>query len=86
MALSEPVERVRRLGPTPDVGALVMIEQAIDLYAAGYTHLDERRIALDILLRDLARLRTIEPDLDVFIAQVESYIDSLHCQLTRQAA
>ena len=86
MSLSEPVERLRRLGPTPDVGAIVLIEQAIDRYAAGYARLDERGIALDILLRDLARLRTVEPDRDAFIAQVENYIDSLHRQLTRQAA
>ena len=86
MSLSEPIERVRRLGAMPRVGAIIIIEQAIDLYVAGYTCLDDRGIALDILLRDLARLRILEPDLDGFIAEVEGYIDLLHRQLTRQAA
>ena len=86
MSLSEPVELVRRLAATPHVGAMIVIEQAIDRYAAGYTRLDERGIALDILLRDLARLRTVEPDLDPLITKVEGYIDFLHRQLTRQAA
>ena len=86
MSLSEPVELVRRLAAKPHVGAMNVIEQAINRYAAGYIRLDERGIALDILLRDLARLRTVEPDLDPFIAEVEGYIDSLHRQLTRRAA
>ncbi|MEL6062896.1 MULTISPECIES: hypothetical protein [unclassified Methylobacterium] len=86
MSLSEPVELVRRLGAAPPVGAIVVVEQAVDLYIAGYARLDDRGVALDILLRDLARLRILEPDLDVFIAEVEGYIDLLHRQLTRQAA
>ena len=86
MSLSEPVELVRRLGTAPPVGAIVLAEQAVDLYIAGYTRLDDRSIALDILLRDLARLRVLQPDLDGFIADVEGYIDLLHRQLTRQAA
>lgn len=86
MSLSEPVELVRRLGTAPRIGAIVLAEQAIDTYVAGYTRLDDRGIALDILLRDLARLRLLEPDLDPFISEVESYIDLLHRTLSHQAA
>jgi hypothetical protein len=86
MSLSEPVELVRRLGAAPPVGAIVLAEQAVDLYIAGYIRLDDRSVALDILLRDLARLRVLQPELDGFIAEVEAYIDLLHRQLTRQAA
>jgi hypothetical protein len=86
MSLSEPVEFVRRLGSTPRIGAIVMAEQAIDTYLAGYLRIDDRAIALDILLRDLARLRLQDAALDAFIGEVESYIDLLHRDLTRRAA
>ncbi len=86
MLLSEPVELVRRLGATPHIGALVMAEQAIGTYLAGYPRPDDRPIALDILLRDLARLRVQEPALDRFIGAVEGYIDLLHRDLARRAA
>lgn len=86
MPLSEPVELVRRLGATPHIGALVMAEQAIGTYLAGYPRPDDRPIALDILLRDLARLRVQEPALDRFIGAVEGYIDLLHRDLARRAA
>lgn len=86
MSLSEPVECVRRLGTAPRIGAIVVAEQAVDTYVAGYTRLDDRGIALDILLRDLARLRLLEPDLDPFIGEVEGYIDLLHRTLSRAAA
>ncbi|MCJ2071507.1 hypothetical protein MKK75_22360 [Methylobacterium sp. J-030] len=86
MSLSEPVELVRRLGGPERIGAIVKVEQAIDTYSAGYPRLDDRGIALDILLRDLARLRILEPDLDPVISEVEGYIDVLHRQLSRLAA
>jgi hypothetical protein len=86
MSLSEPVERVRHLGSAPRIGAIAVAQRAIDAYIAGYTRPDDRGIALDILLRDFARLRILQPDLDAFIAEVESYIDLLHRQLTRLAA
>lgn len=86
MSLSEPVERVRRLGSAPRIGAMAVVQRAIDAYIAGYTRPDDRGIALDILLRDFARLRILQPDLDAFIAEVEGYIDLLHRQLTRLAA
>jgi hypothetical protein len=86
MSLSEPVELVRRLGISPRIGAIVMAEQAIDTYLAGYNRPDDRAIALDILLRDLARLRIQEAALDRFITEVESYIDLLHRDLARRAA
>ena len=78
MALSEPVELVRRLGAASRVGAIVLAEQAVDAYGTGYGQPDERVIALDILLR--AR----EPALDGFIGEVE--IDLLHRDLARRAA
>ena len=86
MSLSEPVELVRRLGSAPRVGAIVLAKQAIDTYVAGYTQMDDRGIALDILLRDLARLRFQAPEFDAFISEIESYIDLLHRHLSRQAA
>lgn len=86
MPLSEPVELVRRLGGTPRSGAVVLAEQAIDIYLAGYPRPDDRPIALDILLRDLARLRVQEPALDRFIGAVEGYSDLLHRNLARRAA
>lgn len=86
MPLSEPVEVVRRLGGAPRIGAIVMAEQAIDTYLAGYPRPDDRLIALDILLRDLARLRVQDPALDRFIGAVENYIDLLHRDPARRAA
>lgn len=86
MSLSEPVELVRRLGAAPRTDGIAMAEQAVDAYLAGYSHPDERTIALDILLRDLARLRVQETDLDRFIGEVETYIDLLHRDLARRAA
>ncbi|KQS67418.1 hypothetical protein SAMN02799625_00462 [Methylobacterium sp. UNC300MFChir4.1] len=86
MALSGPIELVLRLGAVPRSGAIVLVEQAVDTYLAGYAHPEERAIALDILLRDLARLRIHEPDLDGFVGEVEHYIDLLHRDLARQAA
>ncbi|MCJ2097009.1 hypothetical protein MKK67_31515 [Methylobacterium sp. J-072] len=86
MALSEPVRAVRRLGSTAQIGAIVLAEQAIDTYLDGYGRPDDRAVALDILLRDLARLRFLEPDLDGFIGEVERYIDLLYRALARRAA
>ncbi|MCJ2140720.1 hypothetical protein [Methylobacterium sp. E-066] len=86
MALSEPVRAVRRLGSTAQIGAIVLAEQAIDTYLDGYGRPDDRAVALDILLRDLARLRFLEPDVDGFIGEVERYIDLLYRSLSRRAA
>ncbi|MDP4004297.1 hypothetical protein [Methylobacterium sp. NEAU K] len=86
MQLSEPVHVVYRLGSAPRIGAIVLAEQAIDTYLDGYGRPDDRATALDILLRDLARLRFLEPAFDGFIAEVESYIDQLHRDLLHRAA
>ena len=86
MALSEPVHAIRRLGAAAQIGAIVIAEQAIDAYLDGCRRPDDRATALDILLRDLARLRLLEPDLDGFIGEVERYIDLLHRDLSRRAA
>lgn len=76
---------VRRLGSTTQ-GGIALAEQAIDTYLADYGQPDDRAIALDILLRDLARLRFLKPELDVFIGEIEHYIDHLHRGLTCKAA
>ena len=86
MRWSEPVREIRRLGSMPRIGAIVMAEQAVDTYADAYLQAEDRRIALDILLRDLARLRAQEPALDRFVGEVESYIDLLCGDLSRRAA
>ncbi len=86
MSLSEPVALVRGLGGAPRMGVIVLAQQAVDTYVAGCTRMDERGTARDILLRDLARLRVQEPDLDPFIGAVEGHIDLLHRQLPRRAA
>ena len=86
MPLSEPVERVRRLGTASPDDAIVIAEQAVDRFCAGYARLDDRAVALDILLRDFARLRMQALGLDGLIGAVEIYIDRLHRDLARQAA
>lgn len=82
----EPVEEIRRLGSANRIGAIVLAEQVVDTHVGGFGHAAERSVALDALLRDLARLRRREPSLDGFITEVESYIDGLHRDLTRLAA
>ncbi|WP_426215495.1 hypothetical protein [Methylobacterium sp. NFXW15] len=82
----EPVEEVRRLGSASRIGAIVLAEQVVDMYVGGFGHAAERSVALDALLRDLARLRRREPDLDGFITEVEHYIDTLHRDLAQLAA
>lgn len=86
MSCREPIETIRRLGAGPRIGAIVLAEQAVDTYAAAFAHPEDRMLALDALLRDLARLRRRDPALDGFITQVETYIDSLHRDLARRAA
>lgn len=86
MPPSETVREIRRLGCAPRIGAIVLAEQAVDTYADAYLQADDRRIALDILFRDLARLRAQEPALDRFIGELEGYIGLLHRDLSRRAA
>ncbi|MCJ2059100.1 hypothetical protein MKL09_21480 [Methylobacterium sp. J-048] len=86
MALSEPVRAVRRLGSAAQIGAIVMAEPAIDASLDNHGQPDDRAIALDILLRDLARLQCLEPDLDGVIGEVEHYIDLPYRDLSRRAA
>lgn len=86
MPSREPVEEIRRLGSANTIGAIVLAEQVVDTHAAGFASVDERALALDALLRDLARLRRREPGLDAFITEVEGYIDGLHRDLNRLAA
>ena len=86
MLTREPVEEIRRLGSASAIGAIVLAEQVVDTHAAGFAAVAERSLALDALLRDLARLRRREPSLDGFITEIEGYIDTLHRDLARLAA
>lgn len=86
MQSREPVEEIRRLGSAPAIGAIVLAEHVIDTHVAGFAAMGERSVALDALLRDLARLRRREPGLDGFITEIEGYIDALHRDLGRLAA
>lgn len=86
MSYRKPIEEIGRLGAGAQVGGIASAEQVVDTYAAGFQNLDDRSLALDALLRDLARLRRREPALDGFITRVETHIDGLHRELTRRAA
>lgn len=86
MASHMPVEEIRRLAATGQIGAIVIAEHVVDTHVAGFVNARERSVALDALLRDLARLRRREPKLDGFITEVEGYIDGLHRDLMLLAA
>lgn len=86
MSYRDPIEEIRRLGAGPRIGAIVLAEQIVDCHAAAFGPEEDRTLALDALLRDLARLRRRDPALDGFITEVENYIDGLHRELTRRAA
>lgn len=86
MACHEPVEEIRRLAASGQIGAIVLAEQIVDTHVTGFANPHERSLAMDALLRDLARLRRREPKLDAFITDVEGYIDGLHRDLMRLAA
>jgi hypothetical protein len=86
MSYRQPIEEIHRLGSGPRIGAIVLAEQVVDTYVGAFSNPDDRTVALDALLRDLARLRRRDPGLDGFIAEVEGYIDGLHRDLARRAA
>ena len=77
---------IRRLGVEARADATVLAQGIVDAYAAGFGHPDDRSLALDAVLRDLARLRRRDPALDIFITSLETYIDGLHRELIRRAA
>lgn len=85
MQLAQPIRTIGRLGLEGRVGAIVQAEQAVDTFLAAFPG-DERPLALDILLRDAARLRDREPGLDEFLTEVERYIDLLFRDMTRADA
>lgn len=86
MACHMPVEEIRRLAASGQIGAIVLAEHVVDTHVSGFANAHERSVAMDALLRDLARLRRREPVLDGFITAVEGYIDGLHRDLMRLAA
>lgn len=86
MSYREPVEEIRCMGQSGIAGAIVAARQTVDTHVGAFSRFDERSLALDALLRDLARLRRREPALDGFITEVERYIDRLHRDLDRLAA
>ena len=68
MSYHDPIEAIRRLGAGPRAGAIVLAEQIVDTHVAGFGSSADRRLALDAMLRDLARLRRRDPALDGFRA------------------
>ncbi len=85
MQLAQPIRTIGRLGHEGRAGAIVQAEQAVDSFVSAFAGA-ERPLALDILLRDAARLRDREPDLDPFLTEVEHYIDLLFQEMTRADA
>ncbi|GJD56379.1 hypothetical protein [Methylobacterium dankookense] len=85
MQLAQPIRMIGRLGLEGRAGAIVQAEQAVDTFLAAFPG-DEQPLALDILLRDAARLRDREPGLDAFLTEVEHYIDLLFRDMTRAEA
>ena len=83
--MTQPIH-VAITGAAGQIGAIVLAEEVVDTHLSAFGRPCERPLALDALLRDLARLRRREPALDSFIAQVEGYIDGLHRDLARRAA
>ncbi|GJD34787.1 hypothetical protein [Methylobacterium aerolatum] len=86
MSYHDPIAEIRRLGAGPRIGAIVLAEQIVDSHIGGFGPPENRRLALDAMLRDLARLRRRDPALDGFVTQIETYIDGLHRELDRRAA
>ncbi|MCJ2015363.1 hypothetical protein [Methylobacterium sp. J-076] len=86
MPYRQSIDEIGRLGAGGEDAAGTRAERIVDAHMAGFSHHTERSLALDALLRDLARLRRREPALDGFITGVEAYIDALHRDLVRRAA
>lgn len=85
MQLAQPIRTIGRLALEGRAGAIVQAEQAVDSFLAAFPG-DEQPLALDILLRDAARLRDRAPELDGFLTEVERYIDILFRDMTRADA
>lgn len=76
------LDKLHALATEGRPGAIVIAEHAIDTYAGGFDE-PSRVIALDTILRDLARLRIKAPTLDPFVSELERYIDGLHRELAK---
>lgn len=68
---------VQALARIAQPGAIVVAEQAIDLYAGAYPEPAARSEALDLLQRDLGQLPMETPAIARFVTQTRSYISSL---------
>jgi hypothetical protein len=84
--LSPPIRAVRRLAGAAQIEAVKRAEAAVDDYVAGFRERGDRVIALDILLRNLARPRLRNPLLGALLDRLEAHIDHLHRGLARGAA
>lgn len=76
---------LRTLASQGRPGAIVLAEQAIDTFAESFDE-NTRVVALDTILRDLARLRVQTPILDPFLTDLERYIDLLQRDLANVPA
>ncbi|MGU3539739.1 hypothetical protein [Methylobacterium sp. A54F] len=77
---------IRALAEDGRVGAIGLAEHAVEAYAKGFGTAADQSVALDILLRDLARLQGVAPHLSGFIRRVETVIDRLHPSVAPRAA
>ncbi|AWN41871.1 hypothetical protein [Methylobacterium durans] len=84
--LAQPIEAVRHVADGSRAWAVLEAEAAVDAYVSDFPEPGDKVIALDILLRDLARLRLRAPEFDAFLDAVEGHIDDLHRDLARRAA
>ena len=82
--LAQPVQALRHFAAEARAGAGPEAEAVVDAYVSDFHQVGDKVIALDILLRDLARLRLRAPELDAFLDAVEGHIDDLHRELARR--
>ena len=74
------LDTLHALASDGHLGAIVVAENAIDTYARGFDE-QSQVIALDAILRDLARMRTKAPTLEPFWSDLERYTDVLQRDL-----
>ncbi|WP_132255044.1 hypothetical protein [Methylobacterium segetis] len=82
--LAQSIRALNRFAGEAPSGAILQAEAAVDAYVSDFHDRADKVVALDILLRDLARLRLRAPELDAFLDVVEGHIDDLHRDLARR--